>query len=136
MATQIPERPGSFREFVSIASESGGVNVTEFKYRFSAGASANILWSAGVSDKAAATSLVARLNEAGLATLDISDIDAAQVHLRHLVGGRARSYMGEIPFERVFQVRGHRAGWVRLQQHSHHPNRGCACRKGIAGLVW
>lgn len=27
-----------------------------------------------------------------------------QVHLRHLVGGRARSYMGEIPFERVFSV--------------------------------
>lgn len=27
-----------------------------------------------------------------------------QVHLRHLVGGRARSYMGEIPHERMFQV--------------------------------
>ena len=83
----------------------GGVSVTEFKYRFSAGQSANILWSAGVSDKQAATALVARLNGAGMPTLDISDIDAAQVHLRHLVGGRARSYMGEIPFERMFQVR-------------------------------
>jgi hypothetical protein len=30
----------------------------------------------------------------------------AQIHLRHLVGGRARSYMGEIPNERMFQVRG------------------------------
>ena len=30
----------------------------------------------------------------------------AQVHLRHLVGGRARSYMGELPHERIFQVRG------------------------------
>jgi hypothetical protein len=28
----------------------------------------------------------------------------AQVHLRHLVGGRARSYMGELPHERIFQV--------------------------------
>lgn len=27
-----------------------------------------------------------------------------QIHLRHLVGGRARSYMGEIPNERMFQV--------------------------------
>ena len=29
----------------------------------------------------------------------------SQVHLRHLVGGRARSYMGELPHERIFQVR-------------------------------
>jgi hypothetical protein len=27
-----------------------------------------------------------------------------QIHLRHLVGGRARSYMGEIPNERIYQV--------------------------------
>ena len=109
LATQIPEHPGSFRDFVGVATTGddghGGVSVTEFKYRFSAGQSANILWSAGVSDKQAATALVARLNGAGMPTLDISDIDAAQVHLRHLVGGRARSYMGEIPFERMFQVR-------------------------------
>ena len=28
-----------------------------------------------------------------------------QVHLRHLVGGRARSFLGQIPHERMFQVR-------------------------------
>ena len=28
-----------------------------------------------------------------------------QVHLRHLVGGRARSFTGELPDERIFQVR-------------------------------
>ncbi len=28
----------------------------------------------------------------------------AQVHLRHLVGGRARSYTGEIPDEKIYQV--------------------------------
>ena len=27
-----------------------------------------------------------------------------QIHLRHLVGGRARSYTGELPHERIFQV--------------------------------
>ena len=103
LATQIPERPGSFREFVAVAT-AGGVSVTEFKYRYSAGQAAAILWSAGVPDRAAGAALVERLNEAGLQTSDISDIDAAQVHLRHLVGGRARSYMGELPFERMFQV--------------------------------
>lgn len=122
MATQIPERPGSFREFVAAATDGGGadggsvgsVSVTEFKYRFSAGQTASILWSAGVSDKAAAAALVGRLNAAGMPTLDISDIDAAQVHLRHLVGGRARAYTGEIPFERMFQVQfPERAGALR-----------------------
>lgn len=29
---------------------------------------------------------------------------AFQIHLRHLVGGRARSYTGELPHERIFQV--------------------------------
>jgi threonine dehydratase len=142
MATQIPERPGAFREFVRVAtgvddeasgsSSSGGgggastnggsssgstgssqpqpqpqqqqVSVTEFKYRYSAGATASILWSAGVPDRQAGAALVARLNAAGMPTRDISGLDAAQIHLRHLVGGRARSYMGEIPNERMLQV--------------------------------
>ena len=29
----------------------------------------------------------------------------AQVHLRHLVGGRARSFTGVLPDERIMQVR-------------------------------
>ena len=33
-------------------------------------------------------------------------VRAGQVHLRHLVGGRARSFMGELPWERIFQVEG------------------------------
>lgn len=119
LATQIPERPGSFRQFVSVAtgSSSGSgsngsaaavpvppTSVTEFKYRYSAGQAASILWSAGVPDAAAGKALVERLNAADLPTTDISDIDAAQVHLRHLVGGRPRCFMGELPFERMFQV--------------------------------
>ena len=27
-----------------------------------------------------------------------------QVHLRHLVGGRARSFLGQMPHERIFQA--------------------------------
>lgn len=29
---------------------------------------------------------------------------ALQIHLRHLVGGRARSYTGALPHEHIFQV--------------------------------
>ena len=37
---------------------------------------------------------------------------SVQVHLRHLVGGRARSYMGSLPHEKIIQasklhLRGH-----------------------------
>ena len=32
---------------------------------------------------------------------------SAQVHLRHLVGGRARSFTGCLPHERIFQVSPH-----------------------------
>lgn len=105
MATTIPERPGAFREFVDAATGgSGSLSVTEFKYRYSAGSLANILWSAGVKDKSEVGEVIGRLEAAGMPTLDISGMDAARIHLRHLVGGRARSYMGEIPNERMFQV--------------------------------
>lgn len=48
--------------------------------------------------------VIGSLNMADMPTVDISSMKAVQVHLRHLVGGRARSYMGEIPNERIFQV--------------------------------
>ncbi len=31
-------------------------------------------------------------------------MEVAQLHLRHLVGGRARSYMGSVPDERIYQI--------------------------------
>lgn len=36
---------------------------------------------------------------------DVTVAQWLQVHLRHLVGGRARSFTGSLPFERIFQVR-------------------------------
>lgn len=105
MATTIPERAGAFKEFVEAATGgSGSLSVTEFKYRYSAGALASILWSAGVKDKSEVGQVISGLEAAGMPTLDISNMEAARIHLRHLVGGRARSYMGEIPNERMFQV--------------------------------
>ncbi|GFH28591.1 threonine deaminase [Haematococcus lacustris] len=37
-------------------------------------------------------------------TQDISGLEVAQLHLRHLVGGRARSYMGSLPHEAIYQI--------------------------------
>jgi len=104
LTTTIPERPGAFREFVDVATAGGSIPVTEFKYRFSAGDRACVLWGAGIKSKAEGEALVARLQGAGMPTTDISGLEVAQLHLRHLVGGRARSYTGAVPNERIYQI--------------------------------
>lgn len=114
--TTIPERPGSFSLFIdtimqSVApSQNGptesseGVQVTEFKYRYSAGSDAQIFWGAGITDQSELTAIIKALESAGMPTLDVSKMEAAQLHLRHLVGGRARSFTGALPLERIFQI--------------------------------
>ena len=118
LATTMPEEPGSFLKFVEAAlsggtkssskagSEGNGTNaigdatdvqITEVKYR--AGGSraglAHVLWSAEAATPGEASKLAQRVRDvAGFETVDLSNLDAAQVHLRHLVGGRRRTENG------------------------------------------
>lgn len=80
------------------------LTVTEFKYRYAASTEAHVLFSVGIRSSRDLAELLDRLNGAGMSTMDLSKIEAAQVHLRHMVGGRARSYTGSIPDERIFVV--------------------------------
>lgn len=83
-----------------------GINITEFKYRFNAGESAQILWGAGIQDANQLASLIKELNSASMPTVDVSKMESAQLHLRHLVGGRARcAVAGTLLGEQLFQVR-------------------------------
>ena len=113
--TTIPERPGAFSSFIdtimqsvipsaSPSESSEGIQVTEFKYRYSAGSDAQILWGAGIREQSELTSIISALEAAGMPTMDVSKMEAAQLHLRHLVGGRARSFTGALPHERIFQI--------------------------------
>lgn len=106
LATTIPERPGAFATFVDTASAGcgQGLYITEFKYRFSAGSEAHVLWSMAYKQADQLAASLKRLNDGGMKTIDISRMQSAQVHLRHMVGGRARCYMGELPGERIFQI--------------------------------
>ncbi|KAK9829226.1 hypothetical protein WJX72_004603 [[Myrmecia] bisecta] len=104
LTTSIPEVPGAFKDFIATALNGTDIQVTELKYRYSAGQEAHVLYSVGIRQQAELSALIQRLGAKNFSTLDISAIEAAQVHLRHLVGGRARSYMGELPHERIFQV--------------------------------
>jgi len=53
--------------------------VTSLLGRFSAGANANILWSVGVKTRAEAKDALARLQAAGMDTIDVSSMPSAQV---------------------------------------------------------
>ncbi|EFJ49507.1 hypothetical protein VOLCADRAFT_89774 [Volvox carteri f. nagariensis] len=131
ITTTIPERPGAFkyeslppptpptpplslggapppralREFISTAlSADPDLSVTEFKYRYSAGSTAQVLWGVGIRSSDQLDALLKRLNDADMTSTDISGLEVAQVHLRHLAGGRGRSYTGRIEAEKILQV--------------------------------
>lgn len=105
LAVTIPETPGAFADMVATALNGTDIQVTEFKYRYEAGSDAHVLFSVGVAPRSPeCVGVMERLNQRGYPTADISDIELAQVHLRHLVGGRARGPEGELPNEHIFQV--------------------------------
>lgn len=105
LASTIPEQPGSFQKFVEVVSESHmSTEFTEFKYRYCATSAAQILYSVSVNNEFNIQDLVERLNEQEMPTTDCSGLDAAVVHLRHMVGGRPRSFTGALPDEKVFTV--------------------------------
>lgn len=101
-AVSIPERPGSFREFIQIV---GGRNITEFNYRYGDDATAHIfvgIQAAGAKDRA---QISAQLHEAGLQNIDLSNDEMAKVHLRYMVGGRTHKVRHERLFSFEFPER-------------------------------
>ncbi|PVH97933.1 threonine dehydratase-like protein [Periconia macrospinosa] len=89
LSVTIPEKPGAFAKLVSTLHPMG---VTEFSYRYSSAAAANIL--VGVELKAATRStdlpdLIGRLAAEGMTATDLSNDELAKSHIRYLVGGRS-----------------------------------------------
>ena len=131
LVTTIPEQPGAFRRFANEGFYAKGfdLNVTEFKYRYGAtgtgtgtattttgaGAGAetttpspglaHVLYSITVADRDEARRLVDRLNERGMPTRDISGVEDAMVHLRHMVGGKSAGVRDEVLFVVQFPER-------------------------------
>ncbi|MDK4688615.1 threonine ammonia-lyase, biosynthetic [Kingella negevensis] len=97
-AVSIPERAGSFRNFINIMAER---NITEFNYRYGDDDVAHIfvgLQTAGAADTA---TIRANLDAAQLPNIDLSNDEMAKVHLRYMVGGRSPKVQNErlISFE-------------------------------------
>ena len=87
-AVTIPERPGSFRDFCALLGQR---NITEFNYRMDDPREAHIFVGMTISEYAERREVRQKLRAAGLSTIDLTDDEMAKLHIRHMVGGRARA---------------------------------------------
>jgi threonine dehydratase len=103
LAVEIPEKPGSFRQFCKLIGRRG---ITEFNYRYSDRKKAHIFVGVQLSDGAKERqSLLAELNDAGYPLADLSDNEMAKLHVRHMVGGRSPGIANERLFRFEFPER-------------------------------
>jgi threonine dehydratase len=102
LAVTIPEKPGSFRTFCHLL---GARSITEFNYRFDDPAVAHIYVGVQVPNRAEGEKLAAALQKHDFPVLDLSDNEMAKLHIRHLVGGRAREAKHEVLYRFEFPER-------------------------------
>lgn len=89
LAVTIPEQPGAFAKLVAAVNP---MSVTEFSYRFSTSAAADVM--IGISSSASTRErdvkdLIRRLELDGMTAKDLSGDELAKSHIRYLVGGRS-----------------------------------------------
>ena len=103
LSVQIPEKPGSFRQFCSLL---GKRNISEFNYRYTSTEIAQIFvgiqLSGAMTDRQA---LIKKLTSKGYAGEDMTDNEMAKVHVRHMVGGRAPDINDEVVYRFEFPER-------------------------------
>ncbi len=103
LAVEIPEKPGSFREFCQALGRRG---ITEFNYRYSDVKNAHIF--VGVQlrrGRQEHEELVRKLSGLGYPLADLSDNEMAKLHIRHMVGGSSASLENERLFRFEFPER-------------------------------
>src|SRR3954470_1079483 len=80
----IPERPGAFREFCATI---GRRVVTEFNYRLNGRDRAHIFVGIATQSREDAATLATTLTGRGYEAVQLTDNEAAKLHVRHMVGG-------------------------------------------------
>jgi threonine dehydratase len=112
LTVSIPEAAGEFLKFVDkVQDDSAKITVSELKYRYSVDREAKILFSLLAEGPEVVDKAVRKIAAAGYDVRDITSSSSAQVHLRHMVGGRPRSYSGVIEDEKILVVRGASQGF-------------------------
>ena len=103
LAVSIPERPGSLRRFCDII---GSRAITEFNYRFADPREAHIFVGVELRDGARDRhAIVDALSTNGYPVLDLSENEMAKIHVRYMVGGRARDAADEVLYRFDFPER-------------------------------
>ena len=103
LAVEIPEEPGSFRNFCQLIGRRG---ITEFNYRYGDKKSAHIFVGVQLSGGSEERqTLVTELGNAGYPLADLSDNEMAKLHVRHMVGGGSVSIANERLFRFEFPER-------------------------------
>lgn len=140
LAVTIPEQPGSYRTFIQTI---GPRLVTEFNYRYADPGEAHVFvgiqLSGGTAEKAA---MIANLRAKGYGVHDLSDDETAKVHIRYMVGGRARGLAHERLYRFQFPERpgallrfldGLANGWnITL---FHYRNHGADYGRVLTGII-
>ncbi len=85
LAIEIPEKAGSLRKLCEII---GKRSLTEFSYRISGNANAQIFMGLQVQGPEDRDELIKKFKDSAINCLDLSADELSKVHLRHMVGGR------------------------------------------------
>jgi threonine dehydratase len=102
-AVQIPERRGSFLEF---CRKLGARNITEFNYREQGREHAQIFLGINLTRGAAERADLAQsLTAAGFNVVDMTENEAAKLHVRYMIGGQAQDLADERLFRFEFPER-------------------------------
>ena len=103
LAVTLPEKPGSYQKFIHSLRNR---NVTEFNYRFAEGCDAKIFVGLQIPyGGEGRTQLLKELRELGYPVVDLTDNEIAKIHIRHMVGGRAKGVGNEQVFRFEFPER-------------------------------
>ena len=98
----IDERNGSFRRFCRALGKRA---VTEFNYRFASDEEAHVYVGLQVGPGETRQGVAAGLADAGYRVTDMTDNEAAKLHVRHMVGGRAFGRKPELLYRFEFPER-------------------------------
>ena len=103
LAVEIPEEPGSFRQFCETLGRRG---ITEFNYRYNDNRKAHVFVGVqlrnGTQER---KELLATLRAANYLVADLSDNELAKLHVRHMVGGPSSGIANERLFRFEFPER-------------------------------
>lgn len=101
-ALTIPEKRGSF---LRLCAAIGKRSVTEFNYRISDSAAAQVFVGLQIGSLGEAERIAAGLVKKGIPTLDLTSNEMAKTHLRYMVGGRSTLAEHEMLFRFEFPER-------------------------------